>query len=224
MLPKTRNSCRDRKPRLLDLYCCAGGCSAGYADAGMEVFGVDIQPQPKYPFGFHRGDAIEYLMEHYQEFDAVHASPPCQEHSNSTNTWKAKGKEYPELIGPTRRALILCGLPYVIENVPGAPLLKPVLLCGTMFRRPLYRHRLFETSFPLAQPAHPEHTAPQVKMGRNPKPGEYIQVVGHFSGVPAAREAMQINWMGQKELAQAIPPAYTRYVGKALVAYISGAR
>ena len=204
------------KRKLLDLYCGAGGCSAGYVDAGFDVVGVDILPQPKYPFAFHQGDAIEFLLTHFQDFDAVHASPPCQEHSSSTKTWKAAGKTYPELIVPTRQALIQCGIPYVIENVPGAPLLNPVLLCGTMFGRPIYRHRMFEASFPLEQPLHPEHVATQVKMGRKANPGEFLQVVGHFSGVPEARAAMQIGWMGQKELAQAIPPSYTHYVGNAL--------
>jgi DNA (cytosine-5)-methyltransferase 1 len=205
---------------LLDLYCCAGGSAAGYVDAGFNVFGIDILPQPKYPYGFYRGDAIEFLYQFGEAFDAIHASPPCQEHSNSTNTWKAGGKTYQELIGPTREALIACGVPYVIENVSGAPLKNPVLLCGTMFNRPFYRHRLFETSFPVLQPEHPVHVAPQVKMGRAPKPGEYIQAVGHFSGVPLTREAMGISWMGQKELAQAIPPVYTEYIGTALMNFI----
>ena len=209
-----------RKWRLLDLYCCAGGCSAGYADAGFDVVGVDIKPQPKYPFEFHQGDAISFLKKHWREFDAVHASPPCQIHSSSTNTWKASGKEYPELIVPTRIALKEYGVPYVIENVPGAPLESPIMLCGTMFGLPIYRHRMFETSFNVRQPQHPEHVAPQVRMGRRPKQGEFIQCVGHFSGVPEARKAMQIPWMGQKELAQAIPPVYTRYVGAALLAHL----
>ena len=207
------------KPKLLDLYCGAGGCSAGYATY-FDVTGVDLNPQPKYPYEFHQSDAIEFLLDHWLEFDAIHASPPCQEHSESTRTWKAAGREYPELIEPTRDFLQVTGLPYVIENVPGAPLLDPILLCGTMFGRPLYRHRLFETSFPLAQPAHPEHKNRQVKMGRAPRAGEFIQAVGHFSGVPQVRTAMQIDWMGQKELAQAIPPCYTRYVGRALVALL----
>lgn len=210
--------------RLLDLYCCAGGCGAGYAAAGFDVTGVDIEPQPKYPFRFYQGDAIAFLQAHGHEFDAIHASPPCQEHSQSTKTWKAAGKTYPELVVPTRAALLASGLPYVIENVPGAPLIDPVMLCGAMFGRPIYRHRMFETSFLLPQPQHLPHTVPQAKMGRAPKNGEYVQVVGHFSGVPQARVAMQIDWMGQKELAQAIPPAYTRYVGRVLREFIERQR
>ena len=211
----------DLKPKLLDLYCGAGGCSAGYVRAGFDVTGVDLHPQPKYPFPFIQADAIEYLLTHWREFDAVHASPPCQEHSPSTLVWKAAGKAYTDLVTPTRAALLQCGLPYAIENVPGAPLENAVLLCGTMFGLELYRHRLFETSFPLPQPWHREHMVKQAKMGRCPQPGEYMQVVGHFSGVPLAREAMEIPWMGQKELAQAIPPAYTQYVGVVLLAHLA---
>jgi DNA (cytosine-5)-methyltransferase 1 len=204
--------------RLLDLYCCAGGCSVGYIRAGFDdVVGVDILPQPKYPYEFHQADAISYLLDHYGEFDAIHASPPCQHYSQSTRTWKSVGREYPDLISATRETLVECGKPWIMENVPGAPLERPVLLCGQMFGLPLYRHRLFETSFSLEQPHHPKHVAPQVKMGRKPKLGEYVQAVGHFSGVPDVQAAMEIAWMGQKELAQAIPPAYTQYVGEALL-------
>lgn len=205
------------KPRLLDLYCCAGGCSAGYVRAGFDVVGVDIEPQPKYPFEFHQGDAIQFLVEHGHEFDAVHASPPCQEYSQSTKTWKAEGRTYSDLVALTREALQRCGKPYVIENVPGAPLVEATLLCGTMFGLSIYRHRLFETSFSLEQPEHKPHLVPQAKMGRLPKANEYMQVVGHFSGVPLAKKVMELPWMGQRELAQAIPPAYTEYVGKVLL-------
>lgn len=182
---------------------------------------MDIESQPKYPFEFHQGDAITYLLEHGHEFDAIHASPPCQAYSDSTKTWRSSGKTYPDLVAVTRDALIECGRPWIIENVPGSPLLSPVLLCGVMFGLPMYRHRLFETSFPLRQPNHPEHVMPQVKMGRKPKNGEFIQAVGHFSGVPEARKAMGILWMGQRELAQAIPPAYTHYVGLNLLDFIT---
>lgn len=199
------------KPRLLDLFCCAGGCSKGYVDAGFEVVGVDIEPQPKYPYHFIQGDALEVAARIGREFDVIHASPPCQRYSSAANT-QDKDK-YPDLIAPTRNLLKQIGRPYVIENVVGAPLENPVLLCGTMFGIRMYRHRLFETSFECRQPPHPPHHAPQVKMGRAPKAGEYIQAVGHFSGVPEARREMGLPWMGQKELAQAIPPAYTRFVG-----------
>lgn len=204
--------------KLLDLYCGAGGCSAGYVQAGFEVTGVDINPQPKYPFRFFQGDAIEFLLKHGHEYEAIHASPPCQAYSLCKRT--AKEKEYPELVELTREVLQRLGAPYVIENVPGAPLHNPILLCGTMFDLKLYRHRLFETSFPVPQLHHRVHTARQVKMGRKPKQGEFIQVVGHFSGVEQAKEAMEIYWMGGKELAQAIPPSYTRYIGTYLKEYL----
>jgi len=198
------------RPRLLDLFCCAGGAGTGYARAGFDVVGVDISPQPRYPFEFHQGDALEFLREHGHKFDAVHASPPCQAYSE---TRKIQNNSHPELIPPTRAALQRLGLPWVIENVPGSPLNNPVELCGAMFGLRTYRHRLFETSFPLTVPEHPAHDAPQAKMGRPPKDGDFIHVVGNFSGVEYAKAAMGIDWMNRNEMAQAIPPAYTEYLG-----------
>lgn len=197
-------------PRILDLFCCAGGAGMGYHRAGFDVVGVDIDPQPNYPFPFHQGDALKFLRAHGHEFDAIHASPPCQAYSE---TQKLQGNDHPELIPPIREALKALGLPWIIENVPGSPLIDPVELCGGMFGLHTYRHRLFETSFPLTAPAHPEHTARQTKMGRKPKDGEFIHVVGNFSGVAYAREAMDIDWMNRDEMAQAIPPAYTQFIG-----------
>lgn len=143
--------------RLLDLFCCAGGSGEGYRRAGFEVTGVDIMPQPRYMAGrgtFIQADALEYLKEHGAEFDAIHASPPCQRYSSMTKgRWK--DRQHPDLIAPTRDLLKAIGKPWIIENVPGAPLKYAVLLCGTMFglQTPegsqLRRHRLFETSFPL---------------------------------------------------------------------------
>lgn len=198
------------RPRLLDLFCCAGGAGMGYARAGFEVVGVDIIPQPHYPFEFHQGDALEFLREHGHRFDAVHASPPCQAYSA---TRKIQNNYHPELIPPTRAALQRLGLPWVIENVPGSPLIDPVELCGAMFGLRTYRHRLFEASFQVTVPEHPAHDAPQAKMGRPPKEGDYIHVVGNFSGVEYAKAAMGIDWMNRDEMAQAIPPAYTEYIG-----------
>ena len=182
----------------------------GYARAGFEVVGVDIIPQPHYPFGFHQGDALEFLREHGHMFDAIHASPPCQAYSE---TRKIQSNDHPELIPPTRMALQQIGLPWVIENVPGSPLIDPVELCGAMFGLRTYRHRLFETSFPVTIPPHPKHGAPQAKMGRPPREGEFIHVVGNFSGVEYAKTAMGIDWMNRNEMAQAIPPTYTEYIG-----------
>jgi len=210
VVPVERNGL---KPKLLDLYCCAGGAGFGYHLAGFEVVGVDISKQPKYPFQFIQEDAIKFLLAHHGEFQAIHASPPCQAYSLSSKQFRLRGKNYPDLVAVTRAAFADMDKPWVIENVPGSPLLDPVVLCGTMFGLQTYRHRLFETNFPIVAPPHPVHIARNAKMGRAPKQGEFIQVAGHFSDVPFARKAMGIDWMGQKELAQAIPPAYTAFIG-----------
>lgn len=204
-----------RRPRLLDLFCGAGGASMGYHLAGFEVVGVDINPQPHYPFEFHQGDALKYLLEHHREFDAFHASPPCQAW---TLAQRIQGREHPDFITATRAAVQLIGKPWVIENVEGAPLIDPVMLCGASFPGlRVYRHRLFESSQPIAAPAHRKHTAPIRKMGRRPLPGEFMHVVGNFSGVAQAREAMGIDWMVRDELRESIPPAYTQWIGEQLL-------
>lgn len=192
----------------------------GYYRAGFDVVGVDIKSQPRYPFGFYCMDWREAL-EMADAFDAIHASPPCQRYTKAS---KLQGNEHPDLVAEVRDALRATGLPYVIENVPGAPLENPTLLCGTMFALPLYRHRLFETSFEMPFMLHHPHAQKQTKMGRPPKDGEIIQVVGHFSDVPAGRKAMGIDWMTQSELAEAIPPAFTEHIGKQLMAAIVGER
>lgn len=203
------------KPRLLDLFCCAGGAAKGYADAGFEVVGVDIDPQPNYPYRFFQLDWADFIRLYgLDTFDAIHASPPCQFYSNAQ---RIMDNEHPDLIGPVREALKASGLPYIIENVAGAPLINPIELCGSMFGLGTYRHRLFETSFPIVAPPHPTHTAKTTKMGRAVKDGEMMHVVGHFSGVAKAREAMDIPWMKRDELREAIPPAYTEYIGNQIL-------
>jgi DNA (cytosine-5)-methyltransferase 1 len=202
---------------VLDLFCKAGGAGFGYHLAGWDVTGVDIEPQPRYPrpFRFIQADALEVLAdrEFLAGFDLIHASPICKGYSACA---VLNDVEHPRQIGAVRERLAATGIPYVIENVEGAPLRDPVTLCGAMFPGlRTYRHRLFETPFPVAQPAEPPHRWPLAKMGRPPRPGEWMQVVGHFSDVAAARVAMGIEWMTRDELAQAIPPAYTRYVGAA---------
>jgi DNA (cytosine-5)-methyltransferase 1 len=201
--------------RLLDLFCCAGGAAMGYHRAGFEVVGVDINPQPRYPFEFHRGDALEYLAAHGHEFDVIHASPPCQAY---TNAQRIRGNVHPDLIEPTRAALIELGKPYVIENVEGAPLLDPVMLCGAMFGIETYRHRLFELSWRNDQPIHVPHVARTTKMGRAPRDGEFMHVVGNFSGAERARQIMGMPWATRDELREAIPPVYTEFIGRQLVA------
>lgn len=188
----------------------------GYHRAGFEVVGIDIEPQPHYPFEFHQADALAVLSEYPwdQDWVAVHASPPCQAYSNAQ---KLRGNVHPDLIGPTRELLESTGLPYVIENVVGAPLRDPVTLCGAMFGLRTYRHRLFETNWELAAPEHPPHVARTTKMGRPPGDGEFMHVVGNFSGVAEAREAMGIDWMPGHRMREAIPPAYTEWIGAQLL-------
>jgi DNA (cytosine-5)-methyltransferase 1 len=196
------------KFKLLDLYCCQGGAAKGYAASGLfDVVGVDIEPQPRYPFDFIQADALDYLAQHGRDYDFIHASPPCQKY---TRARKLQGNEHHDFIPDTRNLIQLTGKPFVIENVPGAPLRNPVELCGTMFGLKTYRHRLFESNFLIKTPAHIDHEEPSVKMGRPVKEGQFVHIVGHFSGVPLAREIMGMPWANQYGLAQAIPPAYIR--------------
>lgn len=201
-------------PRLLDLFCCQGGAAAGYAAAGFEVVGVDIDPQPRYPFEFHQGDALKWALEHHEEFDVFHASPPCQAHSNAQ---KIQGNDHEDFIAATRALFELIGKPWVIENVPGAPLRDPIVLCGSMFGLATYRHRLFESNVPMVAPEHLPHVARTTKMGRAPQPGEFMHIVGNFTNVDRGREVMGMPWANRDGLREAIPPAYSEYIGRQLL-------
>lgn len=189
----------------------------GYHRAGFDVVGVDIAPQPRYPFEFVQDDALVYFISAAHGFDAVHASPPCQAH---TRAQKIRRNDHPDLLEPTRDMLANAGIPYVIENVPGAPLVDPVELCGSMFGLTTYRHRLFETNWALTVPSHPEHTARTTKMGRPPKDGEFMHIVGNFSGVDHGRQVMGMPWASRDGLREAIPPAYTEFIGTQLLAEV----
>lgn len=214
-----------RKPRILDLFCGAGGASVGYERAGFEVVGVDINRQPNYPFEFHQAGAIDFMRDVLHErtewFDAVHASPPCQGYSAMSSCRPGLSDKYPKLIEPLRDLLIQSGLPYVIENVVGAPLNDPVMLCGRMFGYELYRHRLFETNWPLPQPEHKlsSHMMPASKAGHW-KPGTVMSVAGHVAPIAHARKIMDIDWMTRDELGEAIPPYFTEYVGSQLIVHL----
>lgn len=204
------------RPLLLDAYCGAGGAAKGYSDAGFDIVGVDLNPQPRYPFTFVQGDAIEFIRDHHHEFDAIHTSPPCQYYSMMSRCQPDLAAQYPDLIDPTRAVLQTTGLPWVIENVVCAPLIRPIRLCGFSFGRDLYRHRLFEANFPIQPKRHLEHTKPGSRAGHW-KPGEIISISGNFSPVWLAKEVMEIDWMLRRELAEALPPYYTEYIGEYLM-------
>ncbi|MFC3231882.1 DNA cytosine methyltransferase [Streptomyces nitrosporeus] len=213
------------RPLHLDLFCCQGGASKGYADAGFTVLGVDIDPQPRYvhPDQFVQADAVEFVHRYGHLFNSASASPPCQLYSK---THRIQKNDHPDLIGPTRKALEETGLPWVIENVMDAAseLRTPRMLCGAMFGIETYRHRLFEPGggFSFVPPEHPQHVARTTKMGRPVKPGEYMHVVGNFTGVDLARDVMGMPWANRDGLREAIPPAYTEWIGERLMAHVMG--
>ena len=211
------------KPRLLDLFCAAGGSAMGYWRAGFEVFGVDIEPQSNYPFEMVVKDALDLDMEFLKSFDAIHASPPCQAYS-VTAFRTGQGHTWPQLIEPIRSLLETTEKPYIIENVVGAPLRNYVVLCGTMFPGlRVIRHRLFETNFPIFVPQHHKHplvhTLDKRKRhyGKTNEYEDFVTVTGGGNcSVEAAKDAMGIDWMTKKEMNEAIPPAYTEFIGATL--------
>lgn len=219
-----------KKYRILDLFCCAGGAGVGYAQVGFEVVGVDINPQPNYPFPFIQADALSLDPAFLASFDAIHASPPCQAYSDLAKR-NGNADEWPRLIEPTRKMLSGSGLPYVIENVDGAPLRNPTVLCGTMFPGlRVLRHRLFESNFLIIAPTHGRH--PKVHtfdkrkshFGTTDDMRDFVQVTGGGNcTIAAARDAMGIDWMTKNELNEAIPPAYTKFIGTQLMRHLSGA-
>jgi len=216
------------KPRLLDLFCCAGGAGVGYNKAGFEVVGVDINPQPNYPLPFIQADALTLDPKFIALFDAIHASPPCQSYSDLAKR-NGNGDKWPRLIEPIREVLRRSGLPYVIENVEGAPLLNPVVLCGTMFSGlRVIRHRLFEANFEIVQPDHKKH--PKVHtfdkrkshFGKTNEWKNFVQVSGGGNcTLAAARDAMGIDWMTKGEINESIPPAYAEFVGRQLKQHLA---
>ena len=280
--------------RLLDLFCGAGGAAMGYHRAGFDkIVGVDNVHQPRYPFEFVQADALEYLAEHGHDYEAIHASPPCQGYSIMHNLPWLRGRDYPLLLLPTLEMLEALGKPYVVENVMGARHgsktlkkrgleahgLKAGWLCGGMFGLPFYRHRLFATNWLWLAPGHPRHIQ-RIRAGRElkdraskivtiptrsgnfnpnyrkenarhiglptlveqpPSGGglklregyEHVEFamptlanwqngadgigIGHAKGWRLAAEAMGIDWMKRDELTQAVPPAFTEFIGRQML-------
>ena len=232
-------------PKLFDLFCGAGGAAMGYHRSGFEVVGVDIKPQPNYPFEFHQADALEVLdsvARYYSSdgsmtasvlghrFDAIHASPPCQAYIQRNKNLVTK---WPKLIEPVRERLVATGIPYVIENVPGSPLEPTFTLCGTMFDLLVFRHRIFETDWPESTWPPPcnhwgtvaagDFAAVYAFGGKGHRgrdaDGNKIRGVKSAPG-PEWSVAMGIDWMTKREMAEAIPPAYTEFIGKQLMAHV----
>jgi DNA (cytosine-5)-methyltransferase 1 len=211
------------RPVLLDLFCGAGGAGTGYALAGFHVIGVDIDPQPAYPFNFIQRDVMDFDLDALIEDSgavAIHASPPCQAYSplNAYNKLP-----YPDLVPPTRELLESSGLQYVIENVPQAPLRDPMMLCGSMFGLRVYRHRHFESNAALAQPGHSPHVALCARNGYLPTvERQFMTISGGKHSVAWQRKAadvMGVPWMATvHDVCESIPPAYTAFIGGQLIA------
>lgn len=220
--------------KALDLCCCGGGAARGYAQAGFQVLGVDIDPQPNYPFEFVRGEALEYLRhQNLKPFDIIHVSPPCQGYSTAVSSRASRyvrtlGKDEPRLIAPLRALLEESGKPYVIENVMGArkELRVGLTLCGSMFGLPIARHRIFETNWPIAQPMHARCSG-VAKRFSEAMGWEYrdMSVTGKGRRKGTTERWKQIMGiegnMTQHQLSEALPPAYTRYIGQQFLSFLA---
>ena len=225
------------RPRLLDAFCCQGGAAMGYHLAGFEVVGVDIKPQPRFPFEFHHADANEFITAHGHEYDAIHASPPCHFYSHATRA--VNHASYPDLIASTREALEATGKPWVIENVEGARnhLRNPVMLCGSMFgltatdddgeELRLERHRLFESNVTLWPPFTDYHPSKVAVAGsydgarKDKHEARHVRHGGYVPSFQVQQKLLGIDWMTERGLHQAIPPAYTAHIGGQLLEHLA---
>jgi len=224
------------RPLLLDLFCGAGGAGSGYRRAGFDILGVDLVDQPRYPFTFIQGDALEVMDQllaggdaggyRLRDVCAIHASPPCQRWAQATLGQRRVGKEYPDLITPLRPRLARVAVPWVMENLPGAPLRPDIRLCGCQFGLTLpgvgylKRERWFETSwrgFYLEMPH--RHAGHAISIAGHGTPAWMRAKTGHI-GVAEWRQVMGIDWTTRDELTEALPPAYTRYVGGLLLEHL----
>lgn len=224
-----------RKPRALELYCGAGGSAMGYARAGFDVVGVDAEPQPDFPFEFHQDDALAFLDENGHEFDFISGGPPCQIHSPiSRYSSKTRKRELIDLIPQTRAALEFLGLPYVIENVwtKSAGLINPVMLCGTQFGLNLFRHRGFESDLSLAGLPH-RHLRGQVAIRNGYLPTEerpFMTITGRNGHHSKAWQRKAAEYMGTpwitslNGVCEAIPPAYTEFIGRQVMSHMGWSR
>lgn len=212
--------------KILDLFCCAGGAGTGYSKAGFEVTGVDIKKQPNYPFNFIRGDVLEMLKDKawLEQFDAIHASPPCQGYSHATRSDSeyvhySQGKQTPKLIGPLREIFKTLNKPYIIENVAGAKneLINPFFLTGYMFDLPIQRKRYFETNFNVNQPIEDKKVSAKEYARIHGIDYRDMSVTGKSrrkGSIETWKRIMDMPWAKRGlELVEAIPPAYTKYIG-----------
>ena len=203
--------------KLLDLFCGAGGASAGYARANFDVTGIDIKHGKRYPFTYIRGDVRDYLhLEFLSQFDVIAASPPCQTHSITQHLRNAQGKSTSkiDMIPETRTALMASGKPYIIENVEGSPLINPIKVCGSSFGLKVRRHRLFESNLTLTG-TNCRHKQQGKPVGIYGSMRDEIPNGGHTAKTMAqANDAMGIDWMIWGELVESIPPAYTEFIGR----------
>jgi len=222
--------------KVLDLFCGAGGAAVGISQAADTVMidGIDINPQPEYPFVFTQADIADVEVQLIQEYDFVWASPPCQRYSIASRHHRNRGREYPDLVGLTRELLDKAGVPYCMENVPGAPIRRDLMLCGEMFGINVIRHRNFELSgFTARQPEHIKHRG-LVKdgyyctvagNGGNDNGHNYTRLRGRpfISKLETWQHAMGISWINNvQSLRESVPPVYSRYIFREFLYYMSG--